>query len=451
MLFQSKYTFAMRLKTMNIINNQEMANLIQPKYSLDNIHQIKSFLENKGTFSFPVLKNGLFSAAILAEEVKYRGYTNIWVRDNIHIAHAHYIVGKDEIAVNNVKTLMTYFKKYQQRFEKIINGDADPQESMNRPHIRFSQHLEELQEKWAHAQNDALGYFLWFYCRLANNKLIVPQQQDIKMLALFALYFQTISYWKDEDSGHWEETRKISASSIGVVVAALKELRLLINQTPLASDCKYRNQIVTDDLLTKLIEEGTMALKNILPAECIQSDSQKQRRYDAALLFLIYPIQVVEKELADQILQDVINNLQGEYGIRRYLGDSYWAPDYKKKLSEKSRAIDFSDNLLSRNALLPEVGLEAQWCIFDPIISVIFGNIFQETRQEKYLIEQVKYLNRSLGQITGENNQAPAFRCPEMYYLADGRYVPNDHVPLLWSQANLMVALKEMENSLSNN
>ena len=41
------------------------------------------------------------------------------------------------------------------------------------------------------------------------------------------LYFQAIRYWQDEDSGHWEERRKIEASSIGAVVAGLRELRLL--------------------------------------------------------------------------------------------------------------------------------------------------------------------------------------------------------------------------------
>jgi len=103
----------------------------------------------------------------------------------------------------------------------------------------------------------------------------------------------------------------------------------------------------------------------------------------------------------------------------------------------------------SRDSLLPEEGLEAQWCIFDPILSIIFGKWFQENHQEDDLINQINYLNRTLGQVTGEADQLPAFRCPEMYYLEAGQYVPNDHVPLFWTQANLVVALKEMENSLS--
>jgi phosphorylase kinase alpha/beta subunit len=66
----------------------------------------------------------------------------------------------------------------------------------------------------------------------------------------------------------------------------------------------------------------------------------------------------------------------------------------------------------------------------------------------EYLAKQTEYLNRSLGQITAADQaDVPAFRCPELYYLEAGRYAPNDHVPLLWTQANLMLAMKLMEDN----
>jgi hypothetical protein len=40
------------------------------------------------------------------------------------------------------------------------------------------------------------------------------------------------------------------------------------------------------------------------------------------LLFLIYPIGVVDQTMADQIVDDVVGHLQGEIGVRRYIGDS---------------------------------------------------------------------------------------------------------------------------------
>ena len=210
------------------------------------------------------------------------------------------------------------------RFTGIIEGKVNPANSMERPHIRFDgQTLEEIDQQWNHAQNDALGYFLWFYCKLANEKLLPIQSEDLEILALFPFYFQAVCYWEDEDSGHWEEERKIEASSIGTVIAGLREMKQLLTDTLLASQCQYNNKFVTVELLDKLINQGTSALNQILPFECIQSPPQ-ERRYDAALLFLIYPLQVIEGEMADCILSNVINNLQGDYGIRRYLGDSFW-------------------------------------------------------------------------------------------------------------------------------
>ncbi|MGO8880174.1 MAG: phosphorylase kinase, partial [Desulfomonilaceae bacterium] len=93
-------------------------------------------------------------------------------------------------------------------------------------------------------------------------------------------------------------------------------------------------------------------------------------------------------------------------------------------------------------------GQEAQWCIFDPIMSIIYGQKYQRYHRKEYLQQQVYYFNRSLGQLTGEDSPFGAFRCPELYYLEKGQYVPNDTVPLLWTQANLWMAFKIMKDSL---
>jgi phosphorylase kinase alpha/beta subunit len=198
--------------------------------------------------------------------------------------------------------------------------------------------LEEINQPWEHAQNDALGYFLWFYCKLISEKLLEPNQHDVETLALFPLYFDAVSYWKDEDSGHWEETRKVEASSIGAVVAGLKALKELNMEISLLSHCyQYKNKFITIELLNTLIQKGLNALEEILPWE-----SKPKRRYDSALLFLIYPLQVINDEKANEIVADVINNLQGEYGIRRYLRDSFWCRDYED-IPENIRTSIFTE------------------------------------------------------------------------------------------------------------
>jgi len=427
---------------MLIIHNEAMFDLIKSSYSLQDIQAISTFLHAKGTLSCSALDNGLFPAAKVAGETAYTGYANVWVRDNIYVAHSRYVLGDIASAVKNLIALMRYFKKHRHRFEAIISGKVDPQVPMNRPHIRFNGvTLEEIDQKWAHAQNDALGYFLWFYCKLACEGILQPQRDDIELLLLFPDYWQTVRYWQDEDSGHWEETRKISASSIGVVIAALAMLKQCIESSTFHHSAEK---------IAKMIQRGRNELNNILPSECIQKDSSKQRRYDSALLFLIYPLAVLTESAADQILHDVISQLQGDYGIRRYLGDSYWSADYKEKISPEERTADFSDDLSARDSLLKK-GEEAQWCIFDPIISAIFGVKYQQTGRSDYLEQQTHYLNRSLGQLTGKDAGFNELFCPESYYLEKGRYVPNDATPLLWTQANLSVALKMMEKSLQGN
>lgn len=421
---------------MLILQNEELLPRLQIRYSLGDLQRLRTFLEQQGTWSFPALDNGLYPAAITKAETEYTGYASVWVRDNIHIAYFQYVTENPRQAIATLSTLARYFQKYRHRFENIISGQANPTEVMERPHVRFDgKNLAELTEKWAQAQNDALGYFLWLYSTLAAAGLLSPSAEDRQLLALFPPYFQAIQYWQDEDSGHWEETRKIEASSIGTVVAGLKAYSAIAPH----EDSSF---------IEELIVRGENALSRILPAECIQSEPEKQRRYDSALLFLIYPLKVVEGEMADQILSDVIENLQGDYGIRRYLGDSYWCADYKQKLSPENRTIDFSDNLSDRDALL-QPGEEAQWCIFDPIISAIYGQKYRQTRQSIDLDRQTHYLNRSLGQITGQDSEFDPWKCPELYYREGGKYTNSDATPLLWTQGNLAIALHELELSLT--
>lgn len=435
---------------MPVLHNSQVAQLVKDHYELKDLQNISLLLSEKEVFKFPALDNGLFPAAIVAASTEYTGYSSVWVRDNIYVAYSHYILGEIDIALKAVNCLMKYFQKHRIRFENIINSNTNPKNVMERPHIRFNgENLDEINQSWEHAQNDALGYFLWFYCKLISDKVLHPSQQDVETLALFPLYFDTVSYWQDEDSGHWEETRKIEASSIGVVVASLKALKQLSMEPSFISHCfKYGDRLVTIDLLDNLIYQGIDALNRILPSECIQPGLE--RRYDSALLFLIYPLQVVDDAISDQIVSDVIDSLQGQYGIPRYLGDSFWCRDYEDIPENIRTSISTErEQWLTDDGRALRPGEEAQWCIFDPIISTIFGVKFQKTKKTELLEKQIFYFNRSLGQLTADDFKIGGFKCPELYYLKGTDYVPNDATPLLWTQANLRIALRTMEQSLS--
>jgi hypothetical protein len=410
--------------------------------SPDEIERITRFLESQGTFRFPTVRTGLFSAAAGDDpEFRLTGYQNVWTRDNVHVAHALWATGDRAAAVRAVSALLTFYSRHRRRFVDILEDRVDPWSPMDRPHVRFDgETLKENPERWAHAQNDALGYLLWITCKLLRAGDLEPTPEMLDLFELLVKYFDAIEYWQDEDSGHWEETRKIEASSIGTVVAGLRELRDWQAEAEPAPALPP---------VESLIERGEAALDEILPAECIQPDPEKIRPYDAALLFLISPLGVVEDAMADQIIADVRTHLMGEHGIRRYIGDSYWCANYRDLLSAEVRTTDFSEDMSERDQLL-NPGEEAQWCIFDPILSVIFGQRYQASGDKAAFEQQIRHLRRSLSQLTKDEPPFPDYRCPESYFLEQGRWVPNDITPLLWTQGNLKLALHAMHNSAAN-
>jgi hypothetical protein len=430
---------------MLIVRNQSLLDRIQFHYKAQEAQGILDFLSRAGTFRFPRFPNGLFPASgFNPREHRITGYQNVWVRDNCLVAYAHYVMGRHAVAVKNACALAAFLKTQEHRFLKIIAGEADLA-NMNRPHIRFDSRGREIKAQWSHAQNDALGYFLWFYCRLILDGRIRPAEVDFDLLACFPLFFQAIRFWNDPDSGHWEERRKVEASSIGVVTSALCMLRLTMKQLHLEEDWRLGASRIDVPMVDGLISKGMLALNKILPAETIQCGLA--RRYDAALLFLIYPMDIVSGQMADEILQNVAGHLQGDYGIRRYLGDSYWATDYKQLLPAKRRSVDYSLDSSRRDALFKGAE-EAQWCIFDPIVSIIYGRKYRQSQNRRDLRLQIAYVNRCLGQLTDFDDPGGPYRCPELYYKQSGRYVPNDHTPLLWTQANLWLALQCLIDNL---
>lgn len=159
----------------------------------DDANRILSFLEKRGTFRFPTLTTGLFSAAAgEGHDFELTGYQSVWVRDNIHIAHAHLAWGEPDQARTVLKALSQYFQQHRHRFSNVIEGRSDASDPMHRPHIRFDgNRLLELPEKWSHAQNDALGAFLWLYCKTLPME---PRPEEWCLLAEFVHFFKTIRY-----------------------------------------------------------------------------------------------------------------------------------------------------------------------------------------------------------------------------------------------------------------
>lgn len=241
---------------MLIIHNETLLNFLRRTYRNDDLDCLHSFLEAIGTFHFQRIDNGLFpSADLLGDHAS--GYQHVWVRDNVHIAHAHYVWGDLTTASHTASLLMSFFQSQRNRMQQVIQDPERAANPMNRPHIRFDgTSMKELVQRWPHAQNDAIGYFLWFFCKLAKEHLVPFAESEQECLDDLVAYLQAIKYWEDMDSGHWEEGRKLSASSIGCVVAGLREFSALRSAYGIDSTLRQRADRIDHKCITELLKKG---------------------------------------------------------------------------------------------------------------------------------------------------------------------------------------------------
>lgn len=434
---------------------EKLTPLVRDRYSPEDLDVLEDVLREAGLFDFPLLANGLHGAVSGGGEVgSVTGYCHTWVRDAVHVAEVRWRLGEVEGVGQTATSLLKWFVLQAPRFEVHIAGTADQSDPMSRPHVRFKgESLEESDEWWPHAQNDALGYGLWFLCRSALSGLHFPDIEGVDALGRFPRYFQSIAYWDDIDSGHWEETPKRNASSIGAVIAGLRAMRGLLRSDVFeAGRDRLASVGVDEGLLVDLMARGQKALQQILPFESVNPDMPHLDRHaDGALLFLIHPLWIVDPRMTGRIVDLVRKRLLGPHGIRRYEGDSYWCADYLRLFDEKTRTSGFQGDLSQRDAAL-KPGTEAQWSLFDPLLSVIFGRRYQATRGEADLVGQTHHFHRALSFLTGEDHVLGPGRMPEAWYLPDSsqpdHWQPNDNVPLLWAQAQLVDAFLSMRASV---
>ena len=416
--------------------------LIAEDYTEASIAKITEVVAARGVHEIHPVAHGLYAASGSQARDSMTGYQNVWVRDNIMVANSLRLLGLTKPAIACMQGLTRFFQKQVPRFREIIDDPVRvlKEDANRRPHIRFTaENLSELPEKWPHAQNDALGQALWFRLVLANSGVLAMTPEDWNIYSLFPGYFEAIEYWEDRDSGAWEEGRKTNNSSVGAVVAGLEELLKYLT----AADGKSSAGVPslsdgTIGKVEKLILVGRERLSKTLPFE-----APPERMVDSALLFLIHPLGTVrERAMQDAIMNLVQARLKGEYGIKRYANDSYFCQDYDEWFAPSEMSSDFSERNDFRDALL-QPNCEAQWCIFDPVLSIIYGERFlAEPGDVASYQKQVHFFNRSLRQVTAEGH------CPELYFLKQGRYVANAHTPLAWTQANQALALHLMEKSV---
>ncbi len=389
-------------------------------------------LNEHDTLTFPQLKSGLFPAANFDDVSRDEtGMADAWLRDSACVGMALQHAGYSAQAKSAVEGVLLCLNSIEQSFTNAIAASGRLDGEITRPPVRFTGETSEPLYSWANAQNDALGYSLQCIGQAVDTDLIELTNNEKASVELAVLYLEAIRYWEDEDSGHWEEIKKVNASSIGTVVSGLRAVRGIFSDST---------------KLTALIENGTQALAAILPAESKTTDNE--RLHDGALLFLAEPHRAVSDEVAATIISQVEENLMGEYGIRRYAGDSYWGPNYREHFPLGVRTADFSNpEAMKLRDHYVTSGTEAQWTLFDPLLSMYYAHQYQKDGGVESANKAARFLVRALKSVIvhEKNNGEVIWRIPELFFLEGDRWVPNDHLGLLWAQANLLQALRTYE------
>jgi len=193
--------------------NNLLQHLIAENYTQESLAKIKEELAAHRSHEILPVTNGLFAASSSQAPDAVSGYQNVWVRDNVMVADSFRRRGDVDPAIACIGGLTQFFATQLPRFREIIDDPVRVlrEDANRRPHIRFTaQTLRELPEKWPHAQNDALGHALWFRFLLANTGVLPMSSEDYEIYGIFPAYFEAIEYWRDRDSGAWEEGRKIN-------------------------------------------------------------------------------------------------------------------------------------------------------------------------------------------------------------------------------------------------
>lgn len=420
-------------------------------------------LEARGAFELTPDACGLFPATPGAPEVT--GMNMYWLRDNASIILALHTTGRTELAVNGAKALLSILNNNRRTLDGVVSGELDPSNPDNRLPVRVKgDNLENDTE--SRVQNDSVGYALLCISRLIKAGHLEVSEADMTTIAQTVRYLGAIEYWHDEDDGHWEEERRIHASSIGIVIAGLKEAKQLFDQKKYEHDIDFETLIARgSQVLHNMIEQGETERSREAPQEPAQDymqganpskrtreyfqsnqNNRGKRKHDAAMLFLVM-LGAVEGEDAARIIEDIESNLVREKGVIRYDGDTYWMPGFPEFMGIEERTTSAEGRLEKRNLRAAGIGYsetEAQWTIFDSALSAYYGRLYLKTGEETYRHKQITYFSRALSQLVkGEDGR---LLMPEAYYLDyvadEGRWQwkPNLHTPLNWSHANLLLA-----------
>jgi GH15 family glucan-1,4-alpha-glucosidase len=238
------------------------------------------------------LSNGAYTASLSQD------YSFVWVRDVVYTV-LPFLQKQSERYEKAYHALFDLFKSYEWKID--IHREKKPKYLFEYIHSRYSTDLKEMHTEWGHAQNDAIGAFLWGVGEgFRHGQKVIRDEKDLLIVQKLVDYLDCLQYWEAEDNGMWEENMELHASSIGACVAGLHAVKMLVN--------------VKDETIKK----GEETLRFLLPRE------SNTKETDLALLSLVYPYRILDRKTALKVVENVSGRLERTYGVIRYENDQYY-------------------------------------------------------------------------------------------------------------------------------
>jgi hypothetical protein len=452
-----------------VVHNRDLEKRMKPAYTAEDLAALRTELERLGATHVGLLSTGLPRAAEQtgAAHTDEEGYDHTWNRDAVLVGASMLSTGKDREAGAIARALMKYMSTPNQ-MRRMKRGA--------RPHIKFNgETLSDMKGRWGHAQNDALGLTLWYCFTAARKGIAEIEDRDLETLAVLTKYLAKLDVTQDKEDGHWEESGanggRVMLSSLVCVLHGLRQLvrwadeKEAWKQTSLAAKKHLGERVALEKPeVLELIARIERKIHQLAPFES-KGEGFDHREADLALttaLFLDLEANPTDRVFDQKAYEQILTNLEklrGTHGDRRYLDDGYFgAYSGETSLAHRKQLHDGSlDGRVSHGLIQ---GAETQWTLGAPILSVIYGRLFEETGDARFREAQTHQFNRALGMVTGKESWLGPGTIPESYMPV--RVPAKQHpalrvwtfqanpLPLNWSKANLALALERMERSAAS-
>jgi phosphorylase kinase alpha/beta subunit len=391
--------------------------------------QIKSVILDK---QHPI--SGLLPASTAV--TVHGNYQDAWVRDNVYsilavwgLALAYRNLDDDggrgfELQQRTVKLMRALLRSMMAQSAKVekFKRTRQPIDALHAKYDTATGDSVVGDDEWGHLQVDATSVFLLTLAQMIASGLeIIWTDEEVCFIQNLVYYIERA--YRTPDFGIWERGAKsnsgnveLNASSLGMAKAALEAL----SGFNLFGAKGSRSSVI--HVIPDNIAQSNITLTSMLPRE------SNTKETDAALLSIVgFPAFAVDDpDLANKVRNDIIDKLEGNYGLKRFLRDGH-----QTALEDEGR-LHYEEQELKQFE-----HIESEWPLFYTYLYL--DAIFRDDKP------QINHYRTRLDAVLVEQNGQKLL--PELYFVAEDcveqerlepgsqKRIPNDNVPLVWAQS----------------